>query len=1006
MSRSRLARPAAAAAAIAVACGAIAASPPTPDASAVPVVRLSAPAHVAAGAAIPVRVTLDGGDAVRAVQVRVAAAPGAATYAGFRAEAAGRPLGPAGTRSGVAFGAYGCDAAGCTPDGLLARVRLLPRGEGVVEVGLRSVIATDARGNRIPIRVAAPVRVAVGDAGATHRVRPAAARPRATAARVRADVNGDGRVAYDDLATVEAAWQGAQEARRPCGDAAPRTDVDGDGCVTVADAQRVLDRRTARPAAAPARAGGGIRAFASPVSPGPIVVDSTDDVVDAVPGDGICATTADACTLRAAIAEANTHAGPDTIAFAIPGDGTRTIAIAEALPALTDRTGPTTIDGYTQPGATPNTDPVASNARLLVEIRGTAPSVAWSALSILSPGNTVRGLAIYNARPITVSGVNAHGNLIAGNFVGTDATATFGLTTLVRNQSGITIDRGASANTVGGTRPADRNVVAGNAFTGVYLADVGTNDNVVVGNIVGLSPDGRRRVRNQRVGIDVNLGASRTIVGGLDPGERNVVSGNTGSGIEVSHTTATQDNVIEGNYIGTDLAGSAVPSWTHNSEEGVHVEDGVQRTVIRGNVLGDNYFGGVVVAGAVTAGTRIEENWIGVAPDGNRIPNPRYGVGIIVGAHDSVIAGNHIAYNPRGVSIERADSDRNRITRNEIWGNVGLGIDLEPLDVADPNDPGDADAGPNQGQNHPELTAAEPTRVAGATCGGCAVELFLADGAAGDHGEGRTFVASTVAAADGRFELTRLALAEGAVVTATATDAAGNTSEFAPNAVVGAAAPPPVDTAADAFARTVAGGWGAADTGGAWTLGGAAADFSVDGATGRITVSATGAPGLRSAALRSVALAGADAAVTVSSDRLAVGNQLYAWLSLRDAPSGEEYRARLRFAPNGVVYLGIAVANGAAETFPIAETNTGITYAPGTALRLRLQTVGSAPTTVRARVWRAGAPEPAAWQRSVVDATAGVQGAGGVVLGARRSAGESGGPSTISFDDLVAVPAS
>src|SRR5215207_2642842 len=93
-----------------------------------------------------------------------------------------------------------------------------------------------------------------------------------------------------------------------------------------------------------------------------LTVNSTADDYDDWAGNGICATSTGACTLRAAIQEANKHSGPDTIAFDIPGSNVQTIQLQSTLPNLNDTTGPTTIDGYTQPGSAPNTDPLVSNA--------------------------------------------------------------------------------------------------------------------------------------------------------------------------------------------------------------------------------------------------------------------------------------------------------------------------------------------------------------------------------------------------------------------------------------------------------------------------------------------------------------------------------------------------------------------------------------------------------------------------------------------------------------------
>ena len=124
--------------------------------------------------------------------------------------------------------------------------------------------------------------------------------------------------------------------------------------------------------------------------------------------------------------------------------------------------------------------------------------------------------------------------------------------------------------------------------------------------------------------------------------------------------------------------------------------------------------------------------------------------------------------------------------------------------------------------NFPELSDVDGDTVSGSACGGCTVEAFLADGPVGAYGQGRTFLGSTVAAANGHFDVTGLAIAPGAIVTATATDTTGNTSEFSANVERGDVAPPPPPTgASDSFTRTLAGGWGLTDTGPAWDLFGA-----------------------------------------------------------------------------------------------------------------------------------------------------------------------------------------
>ena len=125
----------------------------------------------------------------------------------------------------------------------------------------------------------------------------------------------------------------------------------------------------------------------------------------------------------------------------------------------------------------------------------------------------------------------------------------------------------------------------------------------------------------------------------------------------------------------------------------------------------------------------------------------------------------------------------NTITQNQIYRNGGLGINLAPAGV-NPNDPGDGDTGPNDRLNYPVLTRATATEVRGTACAGCVVEVFVADNDPSGYGEGRTWLATATAASDGTFTAAIAGVSAGQMVTATATDPAGNTSEFAQNIAV------------------------------------------------------------------------------------------------------------------------------------------------------------------------------------------------------------------------------
>jgi CSLREA domain-containing protein len=523
-------------------------------------------------------------------------------------------------------------------------------------------------------------------------------------------------------------------------------------------------------------------------------VNSQADAADAALGDGTCATLNGECTMRAAIEEANRHRGPDTIAFAIPGSGVHTITLGSVLPTISDKTGPTFIDGYTQPGSSPNTDPLISNARIMVQI--SAPTDRGSnGMVVTSPGNTIRGLAFFKlGDSIALKGSSASGNTVVGNFVGTDAAGNY-VSTKGLPGDGIALRSGAHHNSIGGTAStgdtciertaAERNVVSGNSFRGVALFGEGTKYNCIINNIVGLGPAGDKALPNHTHGIDVNRGSSLNQVGGTGQGMINVVSGNMENGVEVSHLSTTVGNRVVGNFIGTDVTGATGPPYALNGKSGVHLEDHVVNSEVVDNVIGNNADSGVWIEQGST-GTVVRGNQIGLSLNGNSIPNKDHGVFIVDSSSGSLIGPNNVITNNlvSGIVVRHADTDRNTITGNSIYGNRSLGIDLDPVGAVNPNDAGDVDTGPNQQLNFPVITMATPQLVAGSTCGGCRVEVFRADRGNGAHGQGKTFVGLATADSGGSFVATVSGVAEGDYVSTTATDASGNTSEFSLNQAV------------------------------------------------------------------------------------------------------------------------------------------------------------------------------------------------------------------------------
>jgi len=253
-------------------------------------------------------------------------------------------------------------------------------------------------------------------------------------------------------------------------------------------------------------------------------------------------TTADAGTgsLRKAILDANTASGPDAIKFAIPAAGVQTISVTSDV--LPDITGPVTIDGYTQSLATPNTLSRANgtDSKLLIEVSG--PS---SGLKLKANDSTVKGLVINCVgnglcpkAGLSIEGAN---NVVAGNFIGTNSAGTGMALNSGRFQDGVLVLTGAN-NRVGGTAPADRNLLSGNSNAGVAVnasnASQTAGGTVIQGNYIGTDAAGTAplsTINDQGVQIRAGFGGvvSDTSVGGDTAGAGNLIAGNQYGEVEV-----------------------------------------------------------------------------------------------------------------------------------------------------------------------------------------------------------------------------------------------------------------------------------------------------------------------------------------------------------------------------------------------------------------------------------------------------------------------------------------
>lgn len=487
-------------------------------------------------------------------------------------------------------------------------------------------------------------------------------------------------------------------------------------------------------------------------------------------------------SLRQAILDANAAAGADEIRFNIPGDGPHVISptFQEFLPAITQ---PLTIDGYTQPGATANTSSTVNNAIIKIHIDGVSAS-ANHGLYVQSTGNVIRGLSItrFGGDAINIAS-GANNNLIAGNFLGAAPSGT----TENGNRDGVMITS-ASGNIIGGTTPADANVICDNAAFGVYIqGGPNANNNVIIGNFIGLAPNGGLK-GNSNGGVNI-LFCPNNRIGGGEPGERNIISGNPGVGIWLENANET---VIQGNRIGSNADGTSA----RFNGTGILVFN-TERALISNNQISGNNNQGINLEGT-SADNRILGNRIGTDATGAAaLRNNSHGIAIGSTASRNRIGdgttegANIIAFNG-GAGISAAGGTGNSIRANSIFENGALGIDLDPVGVA-VNDDADVDTGPNGLQNFPIITGATITRdsfTVRGTFNSRPLTVFNIDYFASPaqdqsgHGEGRFWLGSTQLTSDssGNASLEQVlpAAHRFSIITATATDADGNTSEFGP----------------------------------------------------------------------------------------------------------------------------------------------------------------------------------------------------------------------------------
>ncbi len=219
---------------------------------------------------------------------------------------------------------------------------------------------------------------------------------------------------------------------------------------------------------------------------------------------------------------------------------------------------------------------VLGNGSAGIYLTGAATNTLIGTNADGSNDSAERNIISGNGSGIVIDTAGTTGNMIYGNYIGTDLT---GLVARANTFDGVRIESGATTNYVGGTGTSRRNIIAGNGQDGVQIDGETTDGNFIQNNFIGLGADGLTVLGNGGDGIFINGGADNTTIGGNGLG--NVIMGSRYAGIEIDG--ASTGTVIYGNYIGINLAGTVVSG---SGQNGILLETGAASTTIGGTGTG------------------------------------------------------------------------------------------------------------------------------------------------------------------------------------------------------------------------------------------------------------------------------------------------------------------------------------------------------------------------------------------------------------------------------------
>jgi hypothetical protein len=392
----------------------------------------------------------------------------------------------------------------------------------------------------------------------------------------------------------------------------------------------------------------------------------------------------------------------DTINFGIAGAGAHVISVTSALPSIIK---PVTINGYSQGPGTPNSAVTGNNSvhNLVIDGTGAGAGVDGLTLAAGSSGSTIRGLVIDSfgtGNAILIS--NSKNNIIAGNFIGTDNNG--GFNAAAANNVGVSLfalvaGDDISGNQIGGSTPADRNVISNNTSREIALFSVAgttTTGILVQNNYLGMNAAGTTAIGGGQgvliSGIQgATIGGASGSLGGSCSGVCNLIAGSAGSAGLVINDATSSGNLIQGNFFGTDVTGTLARS--NGSAANINISATSTVTIGgtaagTGNLIsGETVQGkGILIDSGVVGPVNIQGNFIGTTTTGNAtLGNGGAGISITgstnvniggtTAAARNVIGGNGNGGSPKLPGIFLEGNGPANATAVIQGNNIGIGAD-------------------------------------------------------------------------------------------------------------------------------------------------------------------------------------------------------------------------------------------------------------------------------------------------------------------------------------------